>query len=434
MVRILYLISLENILDNPIFNNQVRAMQAEIQRDNPGEFKVTVLCLLPWLEITRRGIHSNFRRHAQALRDLKTALASEGLELVVAPALVPSALFNRIGGFLLGWFIVSSLPVLWWIAARRRVKIIHCRYYYSASLARWLKKLLPGGVKVIFDIRSLLPEQGVVNGLWKAGDARFRFWKRIERKLLAASDLSVAVSPAMAASLSSGQSCARLEMIPNFADLGAFRPAPEIRNEMRRKLGIEKREVLVFAGTLGGRYPADRVAGAVERFFSAIGPESFFLLLSPSDDKRCAPLVKRLDNLGHNDKRNWLRINAAPAEVPRYLAAADWSLLVLASYISSPGAAPRDEYVFPIKFAEYMAMGLPLLAHPENRSIAAMVRGYDVGAVLEPGGDATEFGETMLSNHARWRENCLRTASEDFAMERFARRYAEIYRELVGAG
>ncbi len=434
MVRILYLISLENILDNPIFNNQVRSMQAAIQRDNPGEFRVTVLCLLPWLEVTRRGIYSNFRRHARALRDLKAELAREGLELVVAPALVPSAAFNRIGFFWLGWFVATSLPVLWWTAVRRSVKIIHCRYYYSAALARRLKKLPGGGVKIIFDVRSLLPEQGVVNGLWSADSARFRFWKRLERKLLRASELTVAVSQAMADALKNDEKTARLEMIPNFADLKAFRPSPELRREMRRELGIEKREVLVFAGTLGGRYPADRVAGAVERFFGAMGRESFFLLLSPSDDKRCAPLVERLEQLGRDDKKSWLKLNAAPADVPRYLAAADWSLLVLADFIPSPGAAPRDEYVFPIKFAEYLAMGLPLLTRPENRSIANLVRGYDVGAVLENGGEGAALGETLRANHARWQENCLRAAGEDFAMERYARRYGEIYRELAGGG
>jgi glycosyltransferase involved in cell wall biosynthesis len=430
MVRILYLISLENILGNPIFNNQVRSMQAAIQRENPGEFKLTVLCLLPWLEITRRGIYSNFRRHADAIRLLKTELAREGLELVVAPALLPSAVFNRIGGFLLGWFVISSLPGTWWIAKRRRAKIIHCRYYYSAALANWLIKLLPGGVKVIFDVRSLLPEQGVVNGLWSATSDRFRFWKRTERKLLSGSDLTVAVSEAMAGSLRGEEQAAKLEMIPNFADLNAFRPEPQTRSRVRRELGIEQRSVLVFAGTLGGRYPADRVAEAVERFFSAMGSDSFFLLLSPSDEKRCAPLVERLEKLGRNDKDNWLKLNAAATDVPRYLAAADWSLLVLAGFISSPGAAPRDEYVFPIKFAEYLAMGLPLLTRPENPSIAELVRGYDVGAVLDEDIDPAQLGETLRSSHARWQQNCLRTARENFAMERFADRYAQIYREL----
>ncbi len=434
MVRILYLISLENILGNPIFDNQVRAMQAEIQREYPGQFKVTVLCLLPWLEITRRGIFSNFRRHGQALRDLKTELAHEGLELVVAPALLPSAAFNRIGRLLLGWFVISSLPVAWWIAKRRRVKIIHCRYYYSASLARWMGKLLPGGVKVIFDVRSLLPEQGVVNGLWKAGSPRYRFWKRTERKLLSSSDLTVAVSEAMAGSLRGEEQSARLEMIPNFADTKAFRPDPETRSRMRRELGLENREVLVFAGTLGGRYPAGLVAKAVECFFNAMGPDSFFLLLSPSDDRRCAPLVEHLEKLGRNDKKSWLKLNASPSEVPTLLAAADWSLLVLASFISSPGVAPHDEYVFPIKFAEYLAMGLPLLTRPENRSIAELVRGYDVGVALDDEIAPTEFGKLLRSSHARWRENCIRTAGEDFAMERFAKRYAQIYRELGGNG
>jgi hypothetical protein len=71
MVLILYLINREDFLENPIFKNQVRSMRSAIQRENHGEFRVTELYLLPWLEITLKGVYSLFRRHALAISDTR---------------------------------------------------------------------------------------------------------------------------------------------------------------------------------------------------------------------------------------------------------------------------------------------------------------------------------------------------------------------------
>ena len=244
-------------------------------------------------------------------------------------------------------------------------------------------------------------------------------------------DLSVAVSPAMTSRIKEENPQALVETIPNFADLDTFKPDPVKRNQSRRELDIEKRRVLVFSGTVGKRYPAGRIAEAVQIFFRIFGQESFFLLLSPSDEKRLAPLADALASRGLKRGESWVCLKAPPEEVPFYLNAADWALLVLADYLSGETATPRDDYVFPIKFAEYLALGLPIFTHPSNRGMREIIQSYGVGTVLDNSLPPEKLRVALEQNEAQMREHCLETARNDFPESRSVIRYSEHYIELA---
>ncbi len=423
MPRVLYLIALENVLDNAIFENQVRRMLVAVRGENAAE--VTILVLLPWLEVTRRGVYSNFSRHRQALNNLRNGLKEQGIGLVVRRAFVPSAFFNMRTG-LLRWFVLSSLPALLSQVRRFRPDIVHCRYYYAARLALAARRLAGAKYRVIFDLRSLLPEQGLVNGQWSQDSRAFRDWKALERKMLLDADRVVSVSPAMTGRVSDGNPGLRVETIPNFVDLERFRPDENSRRELRRELGIEERRVLVFCGTLGGRYPGDRIAECVRIYFSAFGPESFFLLLSPSDEKRLAPLAGALLHDGLERGRDWECHSVESGSVSRYLNAADWSLLALADSMNG--------VVQPLKFAEYLALGLPVLTHPANEELVHLTRELGVGEVLDSSSGGSELRRRLDSGQESMRAACLRVARESYGLQVFAARYASIYRKLSERG
>ncbi|MBW1696450.1 MAG: glycosyltransferase [Deltaproteobacteria bacterium] len=430
MPRVIYLIALERVFNNAIFENQVKKLLLRVKREHGESLELTLVVLLPWIELTRRGVYSNFRRYKNELDSLRQELARKGIRLITVRTLFSSAFFNM-KALGLAWFSLSSLFSAWRVFRSRRVNIVHCRYYYATFLALLIRRLTGGRFKVIFDVRSLLPEQGVVNGNWRAGSFTFRFWKAVERWMFKSADLSVAVSPAMASRIKEENPQAPAETIPNFADLDTFKPDPVKRVQSRRELGIEKRRVLVFSGTVGKRYPAGRIAEAVQVFFRLFGTESFFLLLSPSDEKRLAPLADALASRGLKRGETWVCLKAPPEEVPFYLNAADWALLVLADFLSGETAVARDDYVFPIKFAEYLALGLPILTHPSNRGMRETVQSYGVGAVLDGSLPPEKLRAALEQNETQMRERCLETARNDFSLSRFAARYSEIYRELA---
>jgi len=196
MPRIIYLIALENILDNAIFENQVKKLLLRIQGSKDRRVELTIVCLLPWFELTRRGIYSNFRKYRDSIDRLRNELAGKGVGLEFVPTPIPSAFFNM-GPILLAFLSLWAVPALWYKMFRLRAQVVHCRYYYAAFLALVARRLIPWPVKVIFDVRTLLPEQGLVNRKWRSGGPVFRFWKTLEHWMLNSADLVVSVSPAM---------------------------------------------------------------------------------------------------------------------------------------------------------------------------------------------------------------------------------------------
>jgi len=422
MLRVIYLIALERVFNNAIFENQVRKLLLKVKRENGEGMELTLVVLLPWIELTRRGAYSNFRRYKNELETLRQQLAHQGIRLITVRTLFPSAFFNmKAPG--LAWFSLISLPVVWYLILAARAQVVHCRYYYAAFVALLATRLSTRRVKVIFDVRTLLPELGIGNRTWKAHSVSFRFWKRVERWMMDRADQVISVSPAMSRYLELENPHARIETIPNFVDLETFRQDEGLRRGKRGELGIENRTVLVYSGTLGMRHPAARLAQSVQVFFRAFGERSFFLVLTSSDEKRLEPLAVELGSFGLEKTKHWQAINAPPPKMPEYLNAADWSFQVFADI---PVAS-----FFSVKFAEYLSIGLPVLTHPADRATIEIIESYGVGAVLDGNLPPEKLRASLEQNETQLRARCLETARNDFSLSRFAARYSEIYRELA---
>jgi len=423
MPRVIYLIVLERVFNNAIFENQVKRLLLRIKREHSQGLDLTLVVLLPWIELTRRGAYSNFRRYKSELKSLQRELSREGIRLVMVRTLFPSAFFNM-KALGLAWFSLITLPVVWYLILASRAQVIHCRYYYASFIALLAARLSPRRVKVIFDVRTLLPELGIGNRNWKAHSISFRFWKRVERWMMDRADRVVSVSPAMSRYIELENPHVCLETIPNFVDLEIFRQDDSFRRSKRRELGLENQTVLVYSGTLGMRHPATRLSQSVKVFFRVFGEKSFFLVLTSSDEKRLEPLAVELAGLGLERGKQWQAINAPPPKMPEYLNAADWSFQVFAD-------VPTAETLLPVKFAEYLSIGLPMLTHPADRATIEIIESYGVGAVLDGSLPPEKLRASLEENKAQMRERCLKTARNDFSLSRFARRYSEIYRELA---
>ena len=62
MPRVIYLIALERVFNNAIFENQVKKLLLRVKREHGEGLELTLVVLLPWIELTRRGAYANFRR------------------------------------------------------------------------------------------------------------------------------------------------------------------------------------------------------------------------------------------------------------------------------------------------------------------------------------------------------------------------------------
>jgi glycosyltransferase involved in cell wall biosynthesis len=192
-------------------------------------------------------------------------------------------------------------------------------------------------------------------------------WRAREGKLLAEADRVVVVSRALRDhALAAGARPGAVRVIPNGVQVDLFRRGGD-RVAVRNRLGIDDALVIGFVGSLK---PWHGVGMLLETLADL--PSSYRLLVVGEGPEE-ASLKARANLLGLSSRV--LFAGAVPhAEVPSYLDAMDI------------GAAPfepmRGFYFSPLKVAEYLAAGLPVVASRQG-DLPLLVG--DAGLLYEPG-------------------------------------------------
>jgi glycosyltransferase involved in cell wall biosynthesis len=220
------------------------------------------------------------------------------------------------------------------------------------------------GVRYVLEVNAPLVEEAArYRGL---SDTAARLQR--ERSLIASSDRVIAVSSGIRAhALASGAAAGRVRVIPNGVDLALFRRAG--RERVRAGLGLAGKTVVGFAGSLK---PWHGVLDLVAAFACLTGPVHLLLVGDGPEREAVATASARLGLQG----RVTLTGAVPHTCVPDYLAAMD---VGVAPYL------PQERFYFsPLKVAEYMAAGLPVVASDQG----------DLAATLGQAGLVVPAGDT----------------------------------------
>jgi len=233
---------------------------------------------------------------------------------------------------------------------------------YSLSSGPGLRAAKRLGVPYVLEVNAPLVEEAArYRGLTDTAAYRER-----ERSLIASSDRIIAVSSGIRAhALASGAAPGRVRVIPNGVDLALFRRAG--RGRVRAGLGLAGKTVVGFAGSLK---PWHGVLGLVAAFACLTGRVHLLLV---GEGPEAAAVAAAAEGLGLQDRVTMT--GAVPHScVPDYLAAMD---VGVAPYL------PQERFYFsPLKVAEYMAAGLPVVASNQG-DLAATLGG--AGLLVPPG-------------------------------------------------
>ena len=314
------------------------------------------------------------------------------------------------------------------IIRREQINVIHGRSHIAAAMGALARRLGRSRAHLIFDIRGFLAEEYADAGLWPEGGHLFRLTKAAERSLLADADGFVVLTEQARRIMFAGRDTDTrgrpVEVIPCCVDLARFRAVEAVpRAEVRRALNVAGRRVAAYVGALGGFYLTDKLAD-----FLATAHEqdaaTFSLILTQSDPKLIAGLL-RARGVAETD---FLVRQVAPAEIPRYLKAADFALSFIKPTYSKLSSSPT-------KVAEYFAAGLPLVCTAGVGDVDEVLTSARIGVIVREFSRAAYLDALRAVDELRAEPDlaarCRHAARTHFDLETVGNvRYRRLYRRL----
>ncbi len=297
-------------------------------------------------------------------------------------------------------------------------RIIHARGYISALMGVLLKWTT--GRKLIFDMRGFWPDEKVDARAWSKDSMIYALFKKIERMLIKESDEIVVLTAAADKYLSRDFPKAAVTVVPCCVDTELFRQKPPGNIIPDNANG---RSILIYSGSTGTFYDLDGMAS----FFKALKSRArsvFFWLVTNSAIKDVEGLMLKFDI----DRQDFAVTNLDYREIPFALSSSNLSIMFYKRNLSSSGCSP-------IKFAESLACGLPVVINSGVGDTGEIVEREMVGTVVDTSSPenfekAVEKTLGLLSEGKDLSQRCRLAAKKLFSLEHAVDKYSMVYQRL----
>lgn len=398
-MKILY-VSYDGMLD-PVCRSQVAPYLTRLSATGN---KITLLSFEKKEKI--RGGSSEFLRSRDLFK--KAGVDWVCLKYHSRPT-IPATFFDILQGIVTGLRLVL----------KNRVEIVHARGYISTLIGLMLKRVFGFRLKLIFDMRGFWPEEKVDSGSWKKGGFIYVFMKRAEKALLSKSDEIVVLTESAQSRLRKEYPdlTAAITFIPCCVDLTVFKAMPE---RVRGNGKTLNKKIFIYSGSLGTFY---NLEGLIEYFvfIKKTLPDAFLLLIT-SYPRALIHSAAQKHNLSHNDYRLDSLEHSA---IPEAFSLADFSLIFYRRKLSAQGCCP-------IKFAESLACGVPVIMNSGIGDCDRIVKNKGVGILL---GDFTEqeYKKSLIKikdftvDEQSVKRRCRDAARDIFSLEEGLKKYQSIY-------
>jgi len=399
-------------LRKPLVQTQVLTYLREIKKIDG--LKISLLTFEP--EMSKRWT-------AAEIESEKTKLAQQGIKWYCLPYHKRFSILATAYDVLNGaWFVRKTL-------AHERVDVLHCRVHVPALMGALGRKFSRQKPRLLFDIRGFMPEEYTDAGVWPEGGWLYRTVKKVEKWLIGQADGFVVLTEKARnilfpeSSKTGTDNFGRpVEVIPCCVDLSRFgQPNDHERERRRAELGVSDRFVVSYVGSFGGWYLTDSM---IDFFKTAREqrPETFLMILTQSGG-----VAERLKAAGFGEEDFFVG-KVPPAEVPRYLAAADVAISFIKACFSKLSSSPT-------KIPEYLGAGLPVISNKGIGDIDELITKERVGVLLDldPHGYRAALEEVeVLMEEKHFAERSADIARNQFDLETIGgERYRRLYRSLL---
>jgi glycosyltransferase involved in cell wall biosynthesis len=328
------------------------------------------------------------------------------------------------------WDVLNGIATGLELIEKDRPDVVHARSYVAGLMGLVFKAAGRSGF--VFDMRGFWPEERVELGLFQPQGLLYRASKRLESRLLAASDHVVVLTESAKSILREREAKARLatrdvretpmSVIPCCVDVERYRPLPRDA-ELSSKYRLDSSVVIGNIGAVNHRYLVQEMF----RFafhLKTHRPDLRFVYLTEQDPAALRSAATAA-GLGREDV---LVLRAEPEDVPRWL-----SLFRLGVFFLRPSYAAKASSF--TKLGEFLAAGVPVVTNTGVGDVDRIL-GADRSCLLLPG-----LTDRELSAFARKalpllegggvpdevRRQCRATAVAQFALAEGVARYHRLY-------
>lgn len=390
--------------------------------------------VIPYLrELSRLGVEFTLlsfeRAHAFTAKgtkrtaDLKRELAQHGIDwrwlrYHKSPS-IPATAFD----------VSQGLRAAKTIVRQKRIELVHARSHIPAMIASRLKRRFK--VRMVFDLRGLMADEYVDAAHWNQHGLRYRLTKLMERKIFANADAVVTLTERIWPVIREWEGLRSRnvvhQVVPCCADLSRFTFNAQARRAKRNQLGIsDHQNVLVYSGSIGGWYLTDEMAQLFSHL-SRSNDDWHFLWVTHGS----AELIHKTMNQEGMTTDRYSVVGASPADVPAYLSAADAAVAFYKPALSRLATSP-------VKVAEYLACGLPIVLNTGVGDSEDLITVEGVGALVHDFNEAeyTAAAKSIanfIAERDATRKRSRAVAERLFDVGNVGRaRYAKLYEELLG--
>lgn len=317
-------------------------------------------------------------------------------------------------------FIWRSTKVCKRIVQQYNIHLIHARSFFPALNAVLTKYLCKRSLKIIYDNRGLYIDEHIYNGRIKENSIKEIVFRWLEKVILKKCDFIVVVSKKFRSYLLNLRIIPdqliknKIEVIPNRTRI-IYTEAEILKNKLTKKEIIE----CVYSGSLANWQGTHFFYDLLESLIKVI-PEIRFKILSYENNllQNSAWQKRGLENVVR-------RMSLPQEDVISELVKSNFGILLRPKHILSNVCSP-------IKFAEYLAAGLPILLNEDIGDTGEILLKHKVGVIIKKSdfdAAAKNMSELLLDENIYRR--CISVAKTEFDIESSFEQYENVYRKLL---
>ena len=295
-----------------------------------------------------------------------------------------------------------------------RIAHLFCRGVIAANIALNIKRTHPG-LTVTYDCRGAVSAEMEEYGV---GGIEARYLRRLEQRAVCQADSIICVSEKLKDHLENDFGLRQaIGVVPCCVDTKVFQFDRLARERIRTLLGIQKRSVLVFSGSMAPWQCFPEATRTVMKIIRS-NPRYFFLVLTND----VGPANEILRSEGGRAENCTVRC-AQHSEVSKFLSAADVGIVYRQASVTNQVACP-------VKVGEYLSTGLPVMISDGVGDYSEFIAQHGLGLLLPNLEDAVpQVLLARLEEFVVCDRDTLATVAATF-LDRS--QYADVYRDAFG--